>query len=72
MDAKLNSVGHKENVFNVLSFFKLVWLISLQKVLIWPQKNFPKYFQYGYQKMQNLMPTSNPLKKYQESLHEEN
>ncbi len=53
---------HIKKFFNVLSFFGRVWLISLQKVLIWPPKIFSKYFQYIYKKMQNLMPISNRWK----------
>jgi hypothetical protein len=63
IDAKLNSMTHKKKFFNILSFFDRVWLISLQKLIIWPQLIFPKYFQYGYKKMQNLMPISNHWKR---------
>ncbi len=53
---------HIKKYFNVLSFFEHIWLKSLQKVLIWHQNNFPKYFQYGNKKMQNLMLISNRWK----------
>ncbi len=43
-------------------FCGLNWLKSLQKVLIWPQNYVSKYFQYGYQKTQILMPLLNLLK----------
>ena len=48
MDAKLNSITHKKKVFQC---FELVWLISFQKVLIWPpQKFFPNIFNMGIKK----------------------
>ncbi len=37
----------KKKFFFVLSFFERVWLISLQKVLIWPQQFFPNIFNMG-------------------------
>jgi hypothetical protein len=41
MDAKLNSETHlKHYFFRFLHIFEHVWLISLQQVLIWPQKYF--------------------------------
>ncbi len=33
-----------------MSFFDRVWLISLQKVLIWPKKIFPNIFNMGIKK----------------------
>jgi hypothetical protein len=40
MGAKLKSKAHLQNrFFDFLNRFLRIWLQSLQKVLIWPQKN---------------------------------
>jgi hypothetical protein len=40
------------------------WLKSLKKVLVWPKKNCLEKNQKRYQKTQNFMLISNPLKKF--------
>ena len=63
MGAKLKSKTHLLNTFfDFLSRFLRVWLQSLKKVLIWPYIFF--FNQKRFQKMQNFMLISNPLKKF--------
>jgi hypothetical protein len=52
--------------------YKIYFLIFWAASRSYDQKNiFFKLFRYGYQKTQNLMPSSNSLKKLQKNLHEE-
>ncbi len=68
MDAKLNFLRHLYKIrFAIfLSITSAFWLKNLEKGLYDPKNIFTMDT-----KMQNLMPISNPLKKWQKSLHEE-
>ncbi len=69
IDAKFNSMTHKKKFFNILSFFECVWLISLQKLIIWPQLIFFQIFSIWISKNAEFDADFKPLKKYQECLH---
>ncbi len=63
MGAKFKSKTHLLNTVGLLVFgaVLLVWVQSLEKVLTWPKKCFNKKI---YQKTQNFMLISNPMKKF--------
>ncbi len=64
MGAKLKSKTHlPDTFFDFLSRFLRVWLQSLKKVLIWPQKNFFLKKLKKVSKTQNFTLISNLLKK---------
>ena len=68
MDAKVNSKTCLEKAFSLfLSRFMRVKLQNFEKVLNRAKKNFFAKIDLGYQKTQNFMPSSNPLKKLQKS-----
>ena len=71
MDGKLNSMIHYK--FNFLSFFERIWFISMQKVLIWPQKYFSQLFSIWLSQHAEFDVNFESIEKYryQESLHKE-
>jgi hypothetical protein len=68
MDAKLNSMTQKK----VFQCFKPFWPRLAYEFVKSPDMTPKKFSQNIFSMGINLMLISNPLKKYQESLHKEN